>query len=499
LSDTDLHSVFLKQLFELATCKCESCKDSHSSFHISICSVDYFPMPRELKPFSALVCVYLCLIASTFGQKDESAVEVASILSTTVAVEDPVLTLDAMFDLIKDTSPQVLYERESVRRALEQSFQQRAALLPQIALAASQTRQQLGRGFAGAAFDSSPFNSFGTRVEATQMVFDADKYARYRIAKLEHDIAEMNYEVALQDILDQAVMLYFTQLRDLNQLKIVQGNIERSQELLQLANDQLAAGAGVRIDVTRAESRVLQDERALWIAKTRVQTSLLQLKALLDLDLDAELRLDDSVIDGLKEPPSIEAYEAKGASLIGSRPELASQRKRLDQALLVRKAASWQRLPSVELFGDWGYDSDDAFSGDYDEAWLVGIQASVPIFEGGRIRAEKREAAAAARQASYEMRVLERRIESEFRTALFDMHSRYQEIELAGQEIDHGHDEVQQADLRYREGLADNRELIDAQQRLSDAERSRLNSAYFYGLSRLAFARAIGAVETVLD
>ncbi|MGK0455721.1 MAG: hypothetical protein ACJAUA_000001, partial [Zhongshania aliphaticivorans] len=38
-----------------------------------------------------------------------------------------------------------------------------------------------------------------------------------------------------------------------------------------------------------------------------------------------------------------------------------------------------------------------------------------------------------------------------------------------------------------------------AQQRLADAERSYLNSAYQYSLSRLAFARSIGVVETVLD
>ena len=466
-------------------------------------------MLTELKTFSALLCFSLCLTVSANAQKNESATavpsilsteaEVASILSTQVEVGPQVMTLDAMFELIKETSPQVLYERESVRRALEQSFQQRAALLPQISLAASQTRQQFGRGFAGDDFQSPPFNSFGTRVEATQTVFDADKYARYRIAKLEHDIAEMNFEVALQDILDQAVLLYFTQLRDLSQKRIVESNIQRSQELLELANEQLAAGAGVRIDVTRAESRVLEDERELWIAKTRVKTSQLQLKALLDLDLDTELHLDDSIINKLKLPPHLEDYEKKGVSLIGSRPELASQKKRLDQALLTRKAASWQRLPSVELFGDWGHDSDEAFSGDYNEAWLVGVRASVPIFEGGRIRSQKREAAAAARQASYEMRVLEERIESEFRSAMFDMNSRYQEIELASREIILGHDEVQQANLRYREGLADNRELIDAQQRLADAERSHLNSAYLYGLSRLAFARAIGKVETVLD
>jgi outer membrane protein TolC len=195
----------------------------------------------------------------------------------------------------------------------------------------------------------------------------------------------------------------------------------------------------------------------------------------------------------------MEDYKIRGSALIASRPELAGQKKRLEQALLARKAASWQRLPSVELFGDWGYDSDEAFSSDYNEAWLVGVRASVPIFDGFRIESEKREAAAVARQASYEMRVLDKRIESEFRTALFDMNSRYQQMGLAGKEIDLGLDEVEQAELRYREGLADNRELIDAQQRLADAERSHLNTAYLYGVSRLAYARAIGAVETVLD
>jgi outer membrane protein TolC len=456
-------------------------------------------MFRELKTFSTLLCVSLSILIAAHGDEADLNVEVHTILSEEVALQQPMMTLDAMFALIQETSPQVLFEQETVRRALEQSYQQRAALLPQFGLSASQTRQQYGSGYAGEYAASSPFNSFATRVEGAQTVFDADKYARYRIAQLEHAIAEMDYEVALQDIYDQAVQLYFTQLRDLSQVSIVESNLRRSEELLELANEQLDAGAGVRIDVTRAENRVVQDERELWVAKTRVQTSLLHLKALLDLDLDTELVLDESLIEGLKQPPTLEHYEVKGTELIGLRPELAGQKKRLDQALLARKAASWQRLPRVELFGDWGYDANDAFSNEYHEAWMVGLRASVPLFEGGRIRAEQREAAAAARQASYQMRVLEKQIESEFRTSMLDMGSRYKEMELSKVSIDLGHTEVKQASLRYREGLADNRELIDAQQSLADAELDHLNAAYLYSLSRLAFARAIGEVESVLD
>lgn len=455
-------------------------------------------MFRELKIFSALLCVSFSALIVAHAQKSSTEIEVVSILSDKVPVVPSVLTLDAMYQLIKDTSPQVLFEKDTVRRALENSFQQRAALLPQISLAASQTRQQFGRGFAGDDFESPPFNSFGTRVEATQTLFDAEKYARYRIAELEHTISTMNYEVAFQDILDQAVQLYITQIRDLNRIRIVEGNIERSQRLLKLAQDQLSAGAGIKIDVTRAKARALEEDRELLIAETNAEISILRLKALLDLDLDFELKLDGSIMNVLKAPPGMDD-EIKGSALIALRPELAGQKKRLEQALLARKAASWQRLPNVELFGDWGYDSDEAFSSNYNEAWLIGVRASVPIFDGFRIASEKREAAAVARQASYEMRVLDKRIESEFRTALIDMHSRNEQMGLAHKEIDLGLDEVEQAELRYREGLADNRELIDAQQRLADAKRSHLNSAYLFGVSRLAYARAIGAVETAWD
>ena len=79
------------------------------------------------------------------------------------------------------------------------------------------------------------------------------------------------------------------------------------------------------------------------------------------------------------------------------------------------------------------------------------------------------------------------------------MDARYAQIEIASDEVRLGRDEVEQALERYREGLADNRELIDAQNRLAGAERSHLRAIYLYGLSRLAFARSIGAVERVLE
>lgn len=446
-------------------------------------------MFRELKSFS----LFLFCLAFLFRPL------VAEESATVEAEKEPLLlTMDAMFTHLKAQNLRVLFEKESVRRALENSFQQRAALLPQLSIRAQQTRTQFGSNLSGGGFNGPAFNSFTSRVVGTQTIFDATKYSNYRLAKLGEAVANNDYEVAVQDVLAQAVQLYFTQLRDLRRVEIVRGNIQRDNELLDLARDQFNAGAAVRIDVTRAEVRIATEQRSLMEAQAVVKDSILQLKALLDIDLDRELLLDRSIIEAINAPPSLKKY-ASMENLTETRPELKSQQLQLDQARVARKAAGWQRLPNVELFGEWGYDTDEALDGNEQEGWIVGLRATIPLYEGGRIAAERREAAAAQRQREYAMRDLVNRINREFRFAMIDMDSRYAQIEIARDEIRLGRDEVDQAAERYREGLADNRELIDAQQRLSDAESSHLRAVYLYGLSRLAFARAIGSVEKVVE
>jgi outer membrane protein TolC len=448
-------------------------------------------MFREYKTFASFALLSLLMLAAPVLGEVAPAVPLAD-------AEPLHLSLDDVVDRVKNHNLQLLIKQESVRRALEQSYQRRAALLPQFSLRAEQSRRKLARGFTSEAVESPPFDSFGSRVQASLSVFDTQRYADFRIARLNYAIARKDFDVATQDYLDQAIMLYFTQLRDLRSIEIAKGNLGREQALLELASQQYEAGAAVKIDVTRAEVRVATERRALMEAETEVESSILELKSLLDIDLNQEVRLDNTIIEGIHAPLSIKRYGSLEA-LTQLRPELQSQQQVLKQAELTKLAAAWQRLPTIELFADWGYDSGKAFDNEEGEAWLVGLRATLPLWEGGRIAAEKREAAAALRQNEYEMRDLRNRIEREFKFSIIEMDARYAQIEIASDEVRLGRDEVEQALERYREGLADNRELIDAQNRLAGAERSHLRAIYLYGLSRLAFARSIGAVERVLE
>ena len=450
-------------------------------------------IPQD-KTFTRITLFCLLLTAPVAAFTEESPIHANG---GSVAPEAPnealYLDVPGVIERIKAENLQLLVSRESVRRALEQSYQRRAALLPQFAVRAEQARQQIARGVNGAAINASPFDRFSGRIEASLSLFDTQRYADYRIARLGLAIAEDDLQLAVQDFLEQAIFVYFSQLRDLRNLEIVQGNLEREKELFNLAKLRFDAGAAVKIDVTRAQVRVAAQRRALMQAETDLQGSALQLKSLLNIDLDRPIVLDRSFVEDIPPPPSPQP------ELINQRPDILSQEKQLRRADLARKAAGWQRLPSLDLFADWGYDSRRALDGEEGEAWLVGLRANMPLWEGGRIAAEKREASAAVRQNEYQLSDLRNRVEEEYTFALIEMDSRFAQIEIASDEVRLGRDEVAQARERYEEGLADNRELIDAQNRLSDAELSRLNAVYQYGLSRLAFARAVASVETVLD
>ncbi|NBB80508.1 MAG: TolC family protein [Verrucomicrobia bacterium] len=453
-------------------------------------------MLPEDKPFAVLIA--LCLSMLGLPAQAAEMVPQSPEVEATTAARPLKMGLDDVIERVKAQNLQVLIRKESVLRALEQSYQRRAALLPQFSARAEQARQQLARGFGAEDFESPPFNRFGARVEGSLAVFDTQRYADYRIARLNYAIEQLDFEVAMQDILEQAVMLYFTQLRDLRSVEIAEGNLARERALLDLARQQFEAGAAIKIDVTRADVRVATERRALMEAEIAVENSILELKALLDIDLDQPVELDRSIIQGINAPPSIKRYGSLEV-LTELRPELRGQQKTLEQAELAKQAVGWQRLPTVELFADWGYDTNRVFDGEEGEAWLLGLRARIPIWEGGRIAAEKREAGAAVRQNEYRMRDLRNTVERQFKFSLLEMDSRYAQIDIARDEVRLGFDEVEQARERYREGLGDNRELIDAQNSLAEAERSELRAIYLYGLSRLAFARSIGSVERVLD
>jgi outer membrane protein TolC len=122
----------------------------------------------------------------------------------------------------------------------------------------------------------------------------------------------------------------------------------------------------------------------------------------------------------------------------------------------------------------------------------------MPIFDGLRTGAERR--VALSRQRAQELRVhnLELQISSELRLAVQDAGSRNAQITVAEKSLSLAQEELRLAQQRYQQGVADNREVVEAQNRLAIADDNFVEAIYLYNLSRVELARSKGDVRAVL-
>ena len=96
------------------------------------------------------------------------------------------------------------------------------------------------------------------------------------------------------------------------------------------------------------------------------------------------------------------------------------------------------------------------------------------------------------------MHHLELQISAELRLAAQDATSRHAQVAVAEKGLGLAREELRLAQQRYQQGVADHREVVEAQNRLAQAEDNLVEAVHQYNLSRVELARARGDVRTIL-
>ncbi|HLS28321.1 MAG TPA: TolC family protein, partial [Opitutales bacterium] len=102
------------------------------------------------------------------------------------------------------------------------------------------------------------------------------------------------------------------------------------------------------------------------------------------------------------------------------------------------------------------------------------------------------------RATEVELERIEQEASSDLLLAWQDLKSRLAQIELAELNVELSDEELRLARSRFEEGAADNRELIEAQNRIAVAHDNLVEAIFRYNLSRLEYARSRGDVRLLL-
>jgi outer membrane protein TolC len=120
---------------------------------------------------------------------------------------------------------------------------------------------------------------------------------------------------------------------------------------------------------------------------------------------------------------------------------------------------------------------------------------SVPIFQGGRVRADTLHADSVLSRRRAELSDLEGRIDDEVRAAFLNLTSSADLVAVALSNVDLAHQTLTQASDRFTAGVADNLEVVQAQETVAAADQSYIASLYTYNLAKLSLARSIGVAQ----
>ena len=121
----------------------------------------------------------------------------------------------------------------------------------------------------------------------------------------------------------------------------------------------------------------------------------------------------------------------------------------------------------------------------------------VPLFTGGRIEAERAKVELALRQLKQQEQAARNRIALEVKTAVAQLEAARNEVNVANLGVDLARQEVDQARDRFQAGVANNIEVITAQDELARANDNQIAALYRYNQSRADLAHAEGQMEAI--
>ncbi|HZR20810.1 MAG TPA: efflux transporter outer membrane subunit [Verrucomicrobiae bacterium] len=394
---------------------------------------------------------------------------------------------------------QATHENQNLKAAMARVNEARATarvargeLLPNVDLAPSWTRQRFSPNQVPN-FGNVTANSFSVPLDFS---YELDLWGRVRrnfeSARAEAQASLADYYSVLLTLQSDVAQNYFG-LRALDaEMAIVAGTVDLRREQVKLVRSRFEGGIGNELDIARAETELATTEAELASLAQR-RTELENALAILAGSNPAAFRLPARTANKWNPvPPEIPA--GLPSELLERRPDVSQSERLLASANARIGVAKAAFFPVVTLTASGGYLSgelDNLFKWD-SRVWSIGPSVSLPIFAGGRNRANYRRSQAAFEEAvaRYRQQVL---------VAFGDVENslsgiRHLADQAAAQQraVTQARRAADLATQRYRSGIVSYIEVIDANRDALQAERAAAELAGQRLITTIQLIKALG-------
>jgi len=426
-----------------------------------------------------------------------------AILPLAAQEEKAALTLPEAVQMAVKRYPDVEKARAAAEQLKGKIREVRAQAMPEINFTSYATRLRDPSLMNASGMDKFPeelrqalvpvgINMFDYGVSVKQPLYTAGKVGTaLRLAKIEAEGSSVDISRAEQELSLSVVRAFYALMWAERNLEVVNETLDQKKKHAAMARVRYNNGVATEVDALRSDVAVANSQAEVVQARNAVR----QARALLNHYLLRPIDFPTTALGEFveKSPESTEVSDlAKEAER--RRPELMRLRiaERSAQAQLqLAKAESRLKL---EFNGGYGVTSrlpENLFNRDF-VRWNMGVNMTLPMFDGFKRSGLVWQATAYERQARLEREKAEQRVRLDLRQALDDLAAAAETVTAARSNVQQAEKVLSMMQNNYKFGAATTLDIVDAQTALAVARSNMLRGLHDHSVARATLRYVMG-------
>lgn len=393
-----------------------------------------------------------------------------------------------------------LLASSDIQAAEGQRWQQLSVLLPHVSAAPYADISQVNLKEFGFAFPAipgvsvptivGPFSYFDARATLTQNLFNWGAIQNEHAATQRLQSSRHTYKDARDLVVLAVGYNYLLAIADQASIETAQAQVNTSQALYKQAEDQVQAGTSPSIDALRNQVELQTREQQLIQAKNDFAIQKLTLARVIGLAPGQEFDLTDK---SPYQPFQGITLDEALKQAYASRSDYQAAAANVHAAEYMVKAAKAEHYPSLNFNADYGAAGQhlDQSHGVFD----VRATVNIPIFAGNEAHGDLLQAQAQLTEARDRLSNLRAQIDQDVRTALLNLQSSSDQVNVAKSNIDLANQTLTQSRDRFSAGVTNSVEVVQAEEQVAAANQQYISSLYNFNYAKIALARAMGTAE----
>ncbi len=342
------------------------------------------------------------------------------------------------------------------------------------------------------ALDPVGSNIFSYNLTIRQPLYTAGKVGTaLRLASIEAEGSLADVDRAQQDLALEVTKAYYALLWAERYRDLVAETQRQRRLHADMAKTRYQNGVATQVDVLRSEVAVANGQPDL----VRAESAIRQARAMLNYYLVRPTNFPTRAAGAFQEQPWTEwDLDVLAHDAFRSRPELARLRiaeRSAGTMLDLAKAESRMRADFTSEYGIMSRLPKNLFNSNF-VRWNVGVNFTLPVFDGFRRSGMVWQATAIQRAARLEREKVEQQVRLGLQQATDEMKAAEETVAAARANIEQAEKVLEMTQANYQNGAATTLDIVDAQTALSVARTNLLRGLHDYSVARANLRWAMG-------